>query len=60
MIRRLGLFLLAACDGLLRAECGGRASPPVSRNGIPLRLFVAYGSSLTDGDGKRAWGNPPN
>ena len=60
MIRRLGLLLLAACDGLLRAECGGRTSSPDSRNGIPLRLFAANGSSLTDGNGKRAWGNPSN
>jgi hypothetical protein len=55
MIRRIGLFLLAACDGLLRAECGGRADPPVSRNGIPVRLFAVNGSSLAEPPEKRSW-----
>lgn len=46
MMRRLGLFLLAACEELRRGE-NGAAKPKrtATKNGVPLYLFAARGGT---------------
>ncbi len=39
MIRRLGLLLLAACEGLRLAERGPASARPATRSGVPLGIL---------------------
>lgn len=45
MIRRLGLLLLAACNGLWKAEQGLEVRAPATRNGVPRYLFAGQVSA---------------
>ena len=48
MIRRLGLYLLSACDRLRRAELGPRPPLRTAKTRIPLQFLTIHGSPLQE------------